>query len=87
MRYSRQNISCLSVSAIFFTNTEVKFLDSYYITIDAIQILLAKSNGFYLISWSNQNRTAISKEELARILASEFGITKREATNYVADLN
>jgi hypothetical protein len=49
--------------------------------------MLAKSNGFYLIAWSNQNRTASSKEELARILASEFSITNLEATNYVADLN
>nr|DAI87028.1 MAG TPA: hypothetical protein [Caudoviricetes sp.] len=49
--------------------------------------MLAKSNGYYLIAWSNQNRTAGSKEELARILASEFSITNLEATNYVADLN
>ncbi|EEZ3913438.1 hypothetical protein ACSSFS_004491 [Escherichia coli] len=62
-------------------------MDSYYITINAIQIMLAKSNGFYLIAWSNQNRTASSKEELARILASEFSITNLEAINYVADLN
>jgi len=62
-------------------------LDSYYITIDAIQIMLAKSNGYYLISWSNQNRTASSKEELASTLASEFHITIHEATNYVADLS
>ena len=70
-----------------FPNTEVKFLDSYYITIYAIKILLAKSNGVYLIAWSNQNRTASSKEEMARVLALEFSITNLEATNYVDDLN
>ncbi|GKO07598.1 hypothetical protein NUBL17191_05270 [Klebsiella pneumoniae] len=62
-------------------------MDSYYITINAIQIMLAKSNGYYLIAWSNQNRIAGSKDELAGILASEFSITNREATNYVADLS
>lgn len=49
--------------------------------------MLAKSNGYYLIAWSNQNRIAGSKDELAGILASEFSITNREATNYVADLS
>lgn len=62
-------------------------MDSYYITINAIQILVAYSNGYYIMSWSNQNRVANTKAELARILAVEFHITNLEATNYVADLN
>lgn len=62
-------------------------MDSYHITIDSIPILLGKNNGDYIIGWSNQSRTATTKEELARILAVEFGITKLEATNYVADLS
>lgn len=61
-------------------------MDSYYITITAIQILLAKSNGYYIMSWSNQNRVAKTKEELADSLAHEFHITKLEANNYVSDL-
>lgn len=62
-------------------------MDSYYISINAIQILLANSQGHYLMSWSNQNRLAKNKEELASLLAKEFHITNLEATNYVADLS
>ncbi|EPD3811066.1 hypothetical protein ACR9UB_003382 [Cronobacter dublinensis] len=62
-------------------------MDSYYITINAIQILIAKSNGYYIMSWSNQNRAAKTKEDLANTLSTEFHITKLEATKYVDDLN
>lgn len=62
-------------------------MDSYHITIDSIPILIGKSNGEYIMGWSNQSRTAATKEELANILAVEFRITNLEATNYVADLS
>jgi len=65
----------------------ILLMDSYYITINEIQILVALSSGYYIMSWSNQNRIAETKEELARNLATEFHITNLEATNYLADLS
>lgn len=61
-------------------------MDSYYISIDSIQILLANKGDSYLMAWSNQDRTVITKEELANLLAREFHLTQTEANNYVADL-